>query len=94
MSKRSIIEQVQAQGAVAAHTTGRYVDIAGHVPVRVTMATPIYKARDKFRKGDRVAIIDMDENVAFICIVSGVELGGLSRTPTLTLDRARKIRLE
>jgi len=36
----------------------------------------------------------MDENVAFICIVSGVELGGLSRTPTLTLARARKIRLE
>jgi len=94
MNKRSIVEQIQAHGAVAAHTTGRYVDIVNHVPVKVTMATPIHMAKEKLRKGDRVAIVDLDESVAFICTVSQVETSRLSKIQTLLLDKAKKVKLE
>ena len=94
MNKRSIIDQIQAKGAVAAHTTGRYVDIVNHVPVKVTMATPIYMAKEKLRKGDRVAIVDLDEYVAFICMVSQATTSRLSKIQTLLLDKAKKVKLE
>lgn len=94
MNKRSIVEQIQAQGAVAAHTTGRYVDIVNYVPVKVTMATPLYMAKEKLRKGDKIAIIDLDENLAFICIISQVTTSRLSKIQTLLLDKAKKVRLE
>jgi len=94
MNKRSIVEQIQAHGAVAAHTTGRYVDIVNHVPVKVVMATPIYMAKEKLRKGDRVAIVDMDESEAFICTVSQVETSRLTKIQTLLLDKAKKVKLE
>jgi hypothetical protein len=94
MNKRSIIEQIQAHGAVAAHTTGRYVDIVNHVPVKVTMATPIYMAKEKLRKGDKVAIVDLDESVAFICTVSQATTSRLSKIQTLLLDKAKKVKLE
>ncbi len=94
MNKRSIIEQIRAHGAAAAHTTGRYVDIVNHVPVKVTMATPIYMAKEKLRKGDKIAIIDMDENLAFICTVSQVETSSLSKIQTLSLGKAKKVKLD
>ena len=94
MNKRSIIEQIRAHGAVAAHTTGRYVDIVNHLPVKVTMATPIYMAKEKLRKGDKIAIIDMDENLAFICTVSQVETSSLSKIQTLSLGKAKKVKIE
>jgi hypothetical protein len=94
MNKKSIIEQIQAHGAVAAHATGRHVDIVNHVPVSVTMTTPIYMAKKSLRKGDKVAIIDMDENLAFICPVNGVETSSLSKIQTLSLGRAKKVKLE
>jgi len=94
MNKRSIINQVQAHGAVAAHTTGRYVEIVDHLPVKVTMATPIFVEKEKLRKGDKVAIVDMDEDLAFICTISQVETSGLSKIQTLNLEKAKKIKLE
>ncbi len=94
MNKRSIIEQIKAHGAVAAHATGRYVDIFNHHPVKVVMATPIYMAKAKLRKGDKIAIIDMDDNLAFICTVSQIETSSLSKTQTLSLGKAKKVRLE
>jgi hypothetical protein len=94
MNKRSIIEQIRAHGAVAAHTTGRHVDIVNHIPVKVVMATPIYMAKEKLRKGDKIAIIDMDNNMAFICTVSQIETRLLSGTQTLILSRAKKIKLD
>ncbi len=94
MNKRSIVEQIRAHGAVAAHTTGRYVDIVNHIPVKVVMATPIYMAKEKLRKGDKIAVIDMDKNAAFICIVSQVETSRLSKIQTLTLGKAKKVKLE
>lgn len=93
MNKRSIIEQIRAHGAVAAHTTGRHVDIFNHIPVKVVMAAPIYMAKEKLRKGDKVAIIDMDENLAFICTVSQVETSSLSQVQTLSLGKPKKVRL-
>ena len=94
MNKRSIIEQIKGYGAVAAQPTGRHVDIFRHVPVKVTLATPIYMAKDKIRKGDKVAIIDNDENVAFICTVTGTTTSSLTQLQTLDLGRAKKVKLE
>ena len=94
MNKRTIIEQIQAHGAVAAHTTGRYVDIENHVPVKVMLATPIYMEKDKLRRGDKIAIIDTDEGVAWICTVSRAGTSSVSRRQVLDLEKARKIRLE
>ena len=70
MKKATIIDQITAHGAVAAHTTGKYVDIYNRVPVQVTMAQPIYMEKNKLRRGDKVAIIDTGEGHAWICTVS------------------------
>ena len=94
MNKKSIVEQIQTYGAVAAHATGRYVDIVNHVPVKVILATPIYMGKTKLRKGDKIAIVDMDENVAFICTVSRATVSSLSKNQVLDLEKAKKIRLE
>lgn len=94
MKKSSIIEQITAHGAVAAHTTGRYVDIFNRVPVQVKMATPIYMEKNKLRRGDKIAIIDMDDGVAWICTVSRVESGIFSKTQILSLDKAKRIKLQ
>jgi hypothetical protein len=94
MKKSSIIEQITAHGAVAAHTTGRYVDIFNRVPVKVTMATPIYMEKDKLRRGDKIAIIDMEEAVAFICTVGKVESGIFSKTQVLALEKAKRFKLQ
>jgi len=94
MDKRSIIDQIREHGAVAAHVTGRHVDMILGTPVKVVMATPIYAARQKLRKGDKVAIVDMDKDVAFICTVSQVETSSLSKIQTLSLGKAKKIKLE
>jgi hypothetical protein len=94
MNKRSIIDQITAHGAVAAHTTGRYVEIVRNVPVKVTLTTPIYMKKDTLRKGDKIAIVDMDESVAFICTVNKTETRGLSKIQVLYLEKAKKINLE
>lgn len=94
MNRRTIIDQIKAHGAVAAHTTGRYVEIVNHVPVKVHLATPIYMEKDKLRKGDKIAIIDMEESVAFICTVSQTATTGLSKRQVLDLGNAKKIKLE
>jgi len=94
MNKRSIIEQIQAHGTIAAHTTGRYVDIVNHIPIKVVMAAPIFMAKEKIRKGDKIAVIDMEKNMAFICTVSQIETGVPSKTQTLVLTKAKKVKLE
>jgi hypothetical protein len=94
MNKRSIIEQIKAHGAVAAHTTERYVDIVNRVPVKVLLKTPIYMAKDKIRKGDKIAIIDLREKEAFICTVSAAGNALFSSVQTLSLVKPRKISLD
>ena len=94
MNKRSIIEQITAQGAVAAHLTGRHVEIVRNIPVKVAMATPIYMKKDTLRKGDKIAIVDMDDSVAFICTISKTETRGGTRVQVLYLEKPKKIQLE
>ena len=94
MNKRSIIDQIRAHGAVAAHMTGRYVDIVNHIPVKVVMVTPIYMAKEELRKGDKIAIIDMENNMAFICKVNQIETRFMSKIPTLILGKPKKVKLE
>lgn len=94
MNKRSIIEQITAHGAVAAQLVGRNVEIIKNVPVKVSLVTPIYIKKDTLRKGDKIAIIDMDESMAFICTVSKTETRGLSKTQVLYLEKVKKIKLE
>jgi hypothetical protein len=94
MNKRSIIDQITAYGAVAAHTTGRHVEIIRNIPVKVTLVTPIYMKKETLRKGDKIAIVDMDEAVAFICTVSKTETRSGSKVQVLYLEKAKKIKLE
>jgi hypothetical protein len=94
MNKRSIIEQITAQGAVAAHLTGRHVESIRNIPVKVAMATPIYMKKDTLRKGDKIAIVDMDESVAFICTVSKTETRGGTKVQVLYLEKPKKVKLE
>jgi hypothetical protein len=58
------------------------------------MATPIYMAKEELRKGDKIAIIDMENNMAFICKVRQVETRLLSKIQTLILSNAKKVKLE
>lgn len=94
MNKRSIIEQITAQGAVAAHLTGRHVEIIRDIPVKVTMATPLYMKKNTLRKGDKIAIVDMDDSVAFICVISKTETRGGTKVQVLYLEKQKKIKLE
>jgi hypothetical protein len=94
MNKRTIIDQITAYGAVAAHTTGRHVEIINNIPVRVVMATPIYMKKESLRKGDKIAIIDMEESEAFICTVSKTETRGGTKVQVLYLEKPKKIKLE
>ncbi len=94
MNKKSIIEQLKAHGVTAVHTTGRYVDMVRNVPVSVVLAAPIYMQKDKVRKGDKIAILDMDAKVAYLCTVKQAQNSILSRTQTLSLGNSRKIKLE
>jgi hypothetical protein len=91
--KKSILEQLKAYGIAAAHSTGRYVDMVNHVPVKVVLAVPTYMKKDKLRKGDKIAIQDRDEDVAWICTVSKAE-ASLTGSQVLSLAHARKIKLE
>ncbi len=94
MKKQSIVDQLTAQGAVAAHTTGRHVEIVKNVPVKVTLASPFYMKKESVRKGEKVAIVDMDEAVAFICTVAKTETRGVSNLQVLYLEHPKKIKLE
>ncbi len=94
MNKRSIVDQITAQGAVAAHTTGRNVEIVKNVPVKVTLASPFFMKKESLRKGDKIAIVDMDEGVAFICTIGKTETHGASKVQVLYLERPKKIKLE
>ena len=94
MNKRSIIEQITTHGAVAAQTIGRNVDIERNVPVRATLSTPFYMKKESLRKGDKIAVVDMDAGLAFICVVSKTETRGASKTQVVYLEKAKKIKLE
>ena len=92
MNKKNVIDQLRGQGAVAGHLNDRYVDVIRGTPQRVTFALPLFQDRPKLKKGDRIAIVDMEAGVAHICRIREVQTG-LSR-PTFVLEGARKIKLD
>jgi len=94
MGKNSIIEQLRAHGAVAAHPNDRWVSSVKGMPKKVTLANPLYMDKKKLSVGDKIAIVDTHEYAtAFICRVSRIESGKLSKTVTLELSSAREIEL-
>ena len=94
MGKNSIIEQLRGMGAVAAHPNDRYVTVVRGAPTKVTMAHPLYMDKKKLSAGDKIAIVDThDYATAFVCRVSRVETGKLSKAETLELSSAREVDL-
>jgi hypothetical protein len=94
MGKKSIIEELRAHGAVAAHPNDRWVTVVKGSPKQVTMANPLYMDKKKISVGDKIAIVDThDYATAFICRVSKVESGRLSKAETLELSSAKEIEL-
>jgi hypothetical protein len=94
MNKKSIVDQITAQGAVAAVTIGRNVEIVKNVPVKATLASPFYMKKESLRKGDKVAVVDMEGSLAFICTVSKTETRGMTSVQVLYLEKAKKVKLE
>jgi len=94
MGKKSVIEQLRASGAVAAHASGRWVTSIKGFPRKVTMANPLYLDKKKLGVGDKIAIVDTgDYSSAILCRVSRVETGQLSKADTLDLVVLRTIEL-
>ena len=94
MGKKNIIDQLRSAGAVAAHPNDRWVSLSRGAPKKVTMANPLYMDKKKLNVGDKIAIVDTQEyTTAFICRVSKIETGKLSRTETLELSVVREIEL-
>lgn len=94
MGKKSVIEQLRASGAVAAHANGRWVTSVKGSPRKVTMANPLYLDKKKLGVGDKIAIVDTgDYSSAVLCRVSRIETGQLSKADTLDLVVLRTIEL-
>ena len=92
MSRNSVIEQLRAAGAVAAHPLNKWVTVVRGKPQRVTLAHPLYMDKKSLKSGDKIAIVDTsDYSSAFICRVSGVETSGVSKTQELALSVIRSI---
>lgn len=93
MSKQTILEQLRALGAVAAHPNNRWVTTVRGKPVKVTLANPLFLDRNRLRVGDKIAIVDMEEGVAFLCRATAVEYSELSKSPRLELMTLKIIEL-
>jgi hypothetical protein len=94
MSKNSIIEQLRAAGAVAAHPMNKWVTVVRGKPQTVTMAHPLYMDKKILKSGDKVAVVDTsDYSSAYICRITGVETSSPSKTMTLEVAVVRTIDL-
>jgi hypothetical protein len=94
MGKQSVIEQLRSAGAVAAHANGRWVTSVKGSPRKVTMANPLFLDKKKLGIGDKIAIVDTgDYSSAFLCRVSRIETGQLSKAVTLDLVVLRRLEL-
>jgi hypothetical protein len=94
MSKKSIIEQLRAAGAVAGHPLNKWVTVVRGKPQKVTLAHPLYMDKKSLKNGDKVAIVDTsDYSTAFICRVTGMETSGVSKTMILDVSVVKTINL-
>jgi len=94
MSKNSVIEQLRAAGAVAAHPMNKWVTVVRGKPQKITMAHPLYMDKKSLKSGDKIAVVDTsDYSSAYICRVTGVEISGVSKTLTLEVSVVKTIDL-
>lgn len=93
MSKKSVVEQLRERGVVAAHLNDRRVETVRNVPKRVSFATPFFQEKKPLKKGDKIAIVDMDDQTAYICKISRIESHGFLSYPVFELEGARLVRL-
>jgi hypothetical protein len=94
MSRNSVIEQLRAGGAIAAHPLNKWVTVVRGKPQKVKLAHPLYMDKKSLKSGDKIAIVDTsDYSSAFICRVSGVETSGVSKTQTVDLSVIKTINL-
>ncbi len=95
MPKNTIIETLRANGAVAAHPLDRWVTSVKGVPQKVTLANPLYADRKKLKVGDKIAIVNIKTySKAFICRISKLETGAISKTETVELVLVKTLELD
>jgi hypothetical protein len=95
MSKNSIIEQLRANGAIAAHPLNKWVTIVKGKPQKMTLANPLFMDKKVLKNGDKIAIVDTsDYSTAFICRIANIEASGTSKTQVMDLALVKTIELD
>jgi hypothetical protein len=89
--KKALIEELRSLGAVAAHNLDRWVTVGRGTPKQVTLKNPLFMDKKKLRTGDKIAIIDSDENTAYLCRATRIETTGISDTPVINLAVVKTI---
>jgi hypothetical protein len=95
MSRNSIIEQLRASGAVAAHPLNKWVTVVKGKPQKMTLANPLFMDKKVLKNGDKIAIVDTsDYATAFICRIATIESSGTSKTQVMDLTVLKTIELD
>jgi ABC-type antimicrobial peptide transport system ATPase subunit len=95
MSRNSIIEQLRANGAIAAHPLNKWVTIVKGKPQKMTLANPLFMDKKVLKNGDKIAIVDTsDYSTAFICRIANFESSGTSKTQVMDLALVKTIELD
>ena len=95
MSRNSIIEQLRASGAVAAHPLNKWVTVVKGKPQKMTLANPLFMDKKVLKGGDKIAIVDTsDYSTAFICRIANIESSGTSKTQVMDLTVVKTIELD
>ena len=95
MSRNSIIEQLRASGAVAAHPLNKWVTVVKGKPQKMTLASPLFMDKKVLKNGDKIAIVDTsDYSTAFICRIANIETSGTSKTQVMDLTVVKTMELD
>jgi hypothetical protein len=95
MSRNSIIEQLRASGAVAAHPLNKWVSVVKGKPQKMTLANPLFMDKKVLKNGDKIAIVDTsDYTSAFLCRIANIETSGTSKTQVMDLTVLKTMELE
>jgi flagellar basal body L-ring protein FlgH len=95
MSRNSIIEQLRATRAVAAHPLNKWVSVVKGKPQKVTFANPLFMDKKALKVGDKIAIVDTsDYSTAFICRIANIESSGTSKTQIMDLTVLKTMELD
>jgi hypothetical protein len=95
MSKNSIIEQLRANGAIAAHPLNKWVTIVKGKPQKMTLSNPLFMDKKVLKNGDKIAVVDTsDYSTAFICRIANIESSGTSKTQVMDLALVKTIELD